>query len=316
MGSAKPLSISLNPTYLCNFRCEFCYLTPEQLADRKKLSLDRFTLMCDEINQSGYYIDHIDLYGGEVALLSEEYLEALDQCIDTHSEATINVITNLSKIHPYFLRNHVDLSVSFDFEAREKHEKVLLNIAQIPKKVAILMLASPQLMKLDVDKMIKTLTSLNNIISVEIKPYSQNQANALDTSYKEFEDFIKKWLLSPVVKNFTFVNADRIKSSLNGIYSAYSDAHVYITPNGKFGVLEFDSSDNEYFLEFNTFKEYLNWSDKEKFKVNNNPICSKCPYLGKCLTEHYRDVKSLENSCNGFRFLLDWSRANQHLINN
>ena len=116
------------------------------------------------------------------------------------------------------------------------------------------------------------------------------------------------------MKNFTFVNADRISSSLNGTYSAYSDAHVYITPSGKFGVLEFDINDNEYFLEFNTFKEYLNWSNKEKLKVNNNPICSQCPYLGRCLTEHYRDVKDLTYSCNGFRYLLDWSQANRHLI--
>jgi MoaA/NifB/PqqE/SkfB family radical SAM enzyme len=314
MDSAKPLSVSLNPTYLCNFRCDFCYLTLEQLADKKKINLDRFALMCNEINNAGYCIDHVDIYGGEVALLSEEYLEGLDEIIDNHSNATINVITNLSKIHPYFLKEHVDLSVSFDFQAREKHEQVLLNIAKTPKKVAILMLASPELIRLDVDDMIKTFNALSNIVSVEIKPYSSNQANTLDFTYKDFEQFVKKWLTSPVPKNFTFVNSDRIKNSLTGNYSAYSDSHVYITPNGKFGVLEFDLSGNEFFMEMNSFNEYLEWANVEKLKVNSNPICNNCNYLGRCLTEHYKEVKSLENSCNGFRYLLDWSKEHQYLI--
>jgi len=312
----KPVTISFNPTYLCNFRCEFCYLTPEQLADQKKLSPDRFKEMIGEIIKAGHLVDHVDIYGGEVALLSDEYFKEIDQILEWNDNPSINVITNLSKIHPYFLKPHVSLSVSFDFEARERHEQVLNNIAKTPKDIAILMLASPKLMALDVSKMIKTFNSLGNVISVEIKPYSANQANVLGCTDKDFEEFVKKWLLSPIPKNFTFVNADRIKNSLNKSYSAFSDAHVYITPNGKFGVLEFDDKDNEFFLEMDSFEEYLRWSEKEKARVYSNAICSSCPYLGTCLTEHYRDVKSLDNSCNGFRHLLDWSQANQYLINN
>lgn len=311
MDSAKPLTLSINPTYLCNFRCEFCYLTPEQLADKKKLDIGRFSQMLDEINEAGYFVDHIDLYGGEVGLLPEQYLEDLDTVIDLQTEASISVITNLSKIHPYFLKDHIDLSVSFDFEAREHHGLVMSNLAKISKPIAILMLASPNLLKLDVNRMIGILNSYQNIISVEIKPYSSNQANILPVSDKDFEEFVKKWITSPVRKNFTFINSNRIKDSLNGLYSAYSDSHVYITPNGKFGVLEFDLGQNEYFLEMDSFNEYLLWARLEKTKVKSNPICSACPYLGKCLTEHYRDVKSIESSCSGFRHLLDW--ANQNL---
>ena len=29
------ITVSINPTYYCNFRCDFCYLTEEQLSDRK-----------------------------------------------------------------------------------------------------------------------------------------------------------------------------------------------------------------------------------------------------------------------------------------
>lgn len=307
------VNVSLNPTYLCNFRCKFCYLTPAQLADKKKIDLDRLIEMFKEIKAEGYRIDLLDLYGGEIGLLSEDYLERLRKILMYAGAGDVNVITNLYKIHPYFLHPSVQLSVSFDFEARERHQLVLSNIIQTPKDVAILMLASPELMEKDVDEMIKTFNAIGNIISVEIKPYSSNQANALKCTDKDFEEFVKKWLLSKVPKNFTFVNADRIRSSLNHTYSAFSDAHVYITPNGKFGVLEFND-DNEFFLEMDTFKEYLAWANKEKLKVNSNPICNSCPYLGTCLTEHYRDVKDLTNSCNGFRFLLDWASQNSALL--
>ena len=305
------INLSINPTYLCNFRCNFCYLTTEQLADTKKLSINRLSSMISEINKAGYYPNHVDLYGGEIGLLSEEYLEELDTVLDLQTDASIGVITNLYKIHPYFLKDHVDLSVSFDFEARERHESVMQNIAKISKPVAVLMLASPDLLKLDVDKMILILNAYQNVVSVEIKPYSANQANSLKVSDLDYEEFVKKWLMSSINKKFNFVNEEKIKESLNNTYNAFSDNHVYITPNGKFAVLEFDKNNKEYFMELESFSDYLNWTRIEKARVYSNSICSKCQYLGKCLTEHYREVVSLDKSCNGFKHLLDW--ANQSL---
>ncbi len=37
-------------------------------------------------------------------------------------------------------------------------------------------------------------------------------------------------------------------------------------------------------------------------------ICRSCEFYGKCLTEHYRYVKDLNNSCNGYKFLIEWYR--------
>jgi hypothetical protein len=59
-------------------------------------------------------------------------------------------------------------------------------------------------------------------------------------------------------------------------------------------------------LEYNTFEEYLQWTEKEKQRVQRNKFCSNCEYFGKCLSEHLREVKDLQNSCNGFKLLLDW----------
>lgn len=310
----RPITVSLNPTYLCNFRCDFCYLTKEQLADTKKIDPAVLVGLLEQIKERGYFIDHVDLYGGEVGLLTPTYLEKLDEILNSYSEPSINIISNLSRINSYFLHDYIDLSVSYDFEARQNHNEVFHNMAKVNKDIAVLLLASPELLQLNVDDMILMLSSLGNVKSVEIKPYSSNQANVLAVTDKEFEEFVKKWLTSEMPKNFKFINAQRIKDSLDGTYTAYSDSHVYITPNGKFGVLEFDVNGNEFFLEMDTFEEYMDWTELEKGRVKENAICKACPYLGRCLTEHYRDVKDLTNSCNGFRHLLEWSEEHRSLI--
>ena len=301
-------TVSVNPTYYCNFRCDFCYLTPTQLSDRRKIQISTLLKRLDEI--SNYTkITHIDLYGGEVAILYPEYLTMLITLLKNY-HTPINIITNYSAPVPQFLDDDITLTVSYDFDCREKHELVFHNMLMSPRPFAVLILASRGILNKNVDDMIQELNLCKSIKSVEIKPYSPSQANDHKILYKEHEEFIIKWIMSPVKKNFEFINEKLIKASLTreGPYykSAFSDSHVYLTPQGKFGTLEFDDNDNEYFLEFNKFQEYLKWTETEKERVNKNLYCSKCNYLGSCLSEHLRDVKDLTYSCNGFKHLLDW----------
>jgi hypothetical protein len=200
------------------------------------------------------------------------------------------------------------ISVSYDFEAREKHEQVWRNMLLLERPFSVLMLASPKLIQKDVNEMIQAFNLIPNVCSVEIKPYSTNQANQLQITYKEYEEFVKKWITSPIQKNFSFTNEQLIEQSISKTKNSFSDDHIYITPSGKYSVLEFDLNDNEFFLEYDTFDEYLQWCKTEKERVLKNKFCSECEYFGNCLSEHLREVKDLDNSCNGFRLLLDWYR--------
>jgi hypothetical protein len=168
------------------------------------------------------------------------------------------------------------------------------------------MLAGSELIKKNPDELIEAFNLLSNLESVEIKPYSSNQANQQPVSFRDFEEFVKKWITSNITKKFTFVNELLIQDSISGQRNSFSDDHVYITPGGKYGVLEFDLNDNEFFLEYDTFEEYLQWTEKEKARVGRNKFCKNCEYFGQCLSEHLREVKDLDNSCNGFKLLLDW----------
>ena len=294
-------TVSINPSYFCNFRCDFCYLTPEQLADQKKIDLTRLDKLLADIPS----IDYVDLYGGEIGALKKDYFYGLKDTIRKHYTDEINIITNYSMLHEGFYEDDVYLSVSYDFEAREKSELVYKNMLMSPVPIAVLILATPEVINKDVDEMITMLNMCSSVTSVEIKPYSINQANAHNVTHKQFEDFVIRWLEATTTKGFHFVNEDHIQESLAKKYNAFSDNHIYITPNGKYGVLEFDKDDKEYFLELDTWQDYINWTEKEKSE-NVSSICKSCKYFGTCLTEHYRYVKDLDNSCNGYRGLLEY----------
>lgn len=307
-------TLSINPTYLCNFKCDFCYLTKDQLSDDKMLDLETLILRLDHIS-THREITHVDLYGGEVTVLPDVYIQGLLNIIRQYYDGKINVVTNLSRPltrTPWLLRDDITLSVSWDYTCREGWDTVMKNMYMIEKPIHLLMLASECMVNwtdetIGAAQMI--ISSHTNIRSVEIKPYSPNQANQDSVSYSQFEEFVKRWIKMRDVTppgSYEFVNENLILESVLGQRNAFSDDHIYITPAGDLAVLDFDLNDNEFFLPMGTIDLYEWWAEQEKKRVNSNQFCSQCPYLGHCLSEHLRDVKSLDESCNGFRHLLEW----------
>lgn len=304
--------LSINPWYYCNFRCSFCYLTTSQLSDKKLLDINRLSEMLAEVT-SRCEVTKVDLYGGELGLLPKDYWEDLIAVLLVYGIEDINLITNLSMVNDITIDPRVYTSVSFDFSAREDWNRVWRNMALLPKKFSILMLAGPDLLPKSVDEIVLYFNTLSNLESVEVKPYSSNQANAYTIPYTEYENFVKKIMIHPKRK-FELVNEQLIETVLDKSRNSFSDDHVYITPNGKYGVLEFDLNDNEFFEEYESLDEYFEWCEKEKARVNKNKFCSECEHFGHCLSEHLREVKSIENSCNGFVKLIDWYK-NERLEN-
>lgn len=302
------INLSINPWYFCNFRCNFCYLTEEQLSSRKLLDLEVLDKRLKEIVQSGYKLGHADIYGGEVLLLPKGYLSDLKKVLHNNSIKEIEIITNLSAYNKEIIEDQdYGISVSFDFDQREKHEEVFNNLLKINRPFTILLLATPDVIKSDIDYWLTKLSLLSNLYCLEIKPYSINQANHAKIKDSDFEEFVKRVIESPVDRHYEILNENMLISALNGLRNSFSNDHVYITPNGNFGVLEFDLNDREYFLELGSFKDYIDWTVVELSRVSANEFCSSCEYFGRCLSEHLREVKSLDNSCNGFYHLIKWA---------
>lgn len=305
--------LSINPTYYCNFRCHFCYLTSEQLSNRKLLDLETLESRLIEV-LNNTTIDHVDLYGGEIGLLPEDYVWDLKDLLYKYDIKSISVNTNLSMVNNIICDSDFHISVSYDFDVREQHERVWNNMIKLNRPFSVLILASDKIIQHNVDNMIFQLNLLSKLQSVEIKPYSENQANCLTVSFKDYEEFVKKWIISTTPKRFEFINEYLLEDVLNKKRNSFSDDHLYITPEGKFAVLEFDLNDREYFLHCETYKDYLKWCEKEKKRVSKNTFCSKCEYFSNCLSEHLREVKNLDNGCNGFKYLIDWYK-NERLEN-
>ena len=303
--SKSVINVSLNPWYYCNFRCGFCYLTEQQLSDKQFIPLEVIEQRIDELMEH-YDIGHIDLYGGEVLLLPQEYLLSIKEILHSRGIDDIVLITNLSHVNEIVHDPDFEISVSYDFSAREKHEKVLENMFAMTNRYNVLTLASRAFLDtVSVDEYVDTMNLLNQLKGAEIKPYSTNQANADSVLFTEFEEYVWAVINHPKRK-FYFENRTLVKEAAEDKErNAYSDNHVYITPTGAFAVLEFDKDDNEFFLEVDGVEGYREWCAIEKERVQKNEFCGSCPYSGGCLSEHLREVKSLEHSCNGFRNLLD-----------
>lgn len=298
-------TVSINPTYLCNFRCEYCYLSPAQLSDKTALPTERIDALLDEIQQH-QQISHIDIYGGEISATPLLYQSTLYSAIRAHYSGSINVVTNFLRKTPLIEMPGVTLSVSYDFSYRERHGQVYQRMMASKHPMHVLILAVPGLVDGDVDDMITKMNAVSGVVSVEIKPYSTNQANAFTVTHIQYEEFVKRWITSPVVKRFDFINEHEIKRSIYGTRNSFSDDHLYITPSGRFAVLDFDLNDREYFKEMDTFDQYLEWTLQEKHRTFANSYCNQCKYLGSCLTEHIRNVKNVDQSCDGYYKLITW----------
>ena len=304
------IHLSINPWYFCNLRCEFCYLTEAQLSDRKLLDLQDLDQRLTEVTASGHRLGHADIYGGEVMLLPKGYMQDLKKLLHAHGITEIEVITNLTALHPDVVNDpDFGISISYDFECRERHEEVWQNLMRLERPFTILTLATPEVMKLDVHAMVMEMTFLRNLMAWEIKPYSASQANAAPMSHRAFESFVQAVIEASEGMSYEVLNEKMIDEAANGQRNSFSDDHVYITPSGKFGVLEFDLNNNEFFQELDSFEAYLEWCLIEKGRVYENGVCGGCEFLGKCLSEHLRKVDSLEDSCNGYYHLIKWGQT-------
>lgn len=291
------MHISINPTYKCNLRCDFCYLTPEQLSDNKRIDLDRLKQMLDEVPD----ISSIDLYGGEISTLPLDYQQDLLTLVKKYT-SNISIITNLVQVSPVFLDKSIDLTVSFDFEARPQWKRTLSNILLLDRDISVITLVSRTVLEKDIPTMISFLNGLPRIISVELKPYSRNQnTTQIEVTHDEYSKFLLIWLGNRHRMNFECVNEALVNEALTGERNAFSNDHTYITPNGNYAVLGFDDNNREFFQEVNTLQEVYDWAEKEE---QTRPIaCRDCEYNGRCLTEHYRPDHT--GGCDGFIRVLE-----------
>ena len=136
--------LSINPNYNCNLRCKFCYLSSDQLADPKRLQIDDLFLRLIEVSQHRK-IEHVDIYGGEISVLQDDYLMQLFNCVELFYKKPMNVITNFTNMNSILSSKDCSLTISWDYMARAKWKEVYQNMLNLKRPFHVLMLVSPQL---------------------------------------------------------------------------------------------------------------------------------------------------------------------------
>lgn len=280
--------VSINPLYLCNFRCKYCYLTPEQLSDRTVLPIDILLTKLDSIPN----LEGIELYGGEPSLLAPEYVDAI---LNRYVTIPISVTTNGSKIPKWFYDSRVSINISYDFDVRPHNNIVFNNILKLERPIAINVLVTPELLERDVIADIRFINSIKNIEYVELKPYSSNQSN--QNNFDEaYINYVALWLDN----SHKTVTEQRILDKAN----YFESPHVFLTPSGDFAILDFDINGNEFFRTIDIAE--INGILEEESNMVFGGNCSSCQYVGVCLTEHYRKTDGIDNIyCSGGRILID-----------
>jgi len=294
-ASSKRFSVSINPTYKCSAGCKFCYLGDQRL-DQTLLPLSKLHDKLSKLSE----IETIDIYGGEISELTDNYIFDLLDCVRGFNPRRINITTNLSRISSAFLEPDVDLYVSWDYVARQDWKNTLSNLQHLHRDFSIITLATRKIAKeLFLKEYVKILNRLEGLTSVEVKPYSPNQYNSIWGSEESFETVVK-YLLCDDSRKFGLANEDLMNMALEGNRPHLHD-HVFINPRGLYSTIDFDENGLEYFKTIKDVNGIFSKEVDDIVRMGSNPLCRECKYNQSCLSEHIN-----YNTCTGHKDLLEW----------
>lgn len=253
------IQISINPTYKCNLNCPFCYLKHTQ----KVMELNKLENKLSEIS-SQYDIESIDLYGGEICLLPDDYLMKLILLCKKYVNI-IGVITNYTIDKKWlFDRNDIDLSVSWDYVFRDRNDEVLERIKNTKRELGII-LTSPELY----DKKYEVIDILNKLEGnyyIDIKPCMPSENNQCKCDLKKYQEFVLFMISNSKHKVLNQYYLDNPPNNLK-------TPHIFINPDCEVQKLKFNNN-GEY---FETTSDY---------NIELNDKCKSCKYFDYCQTEH------------------------------
>lgn len=291
----KRLAISVNPTYKCNLDCSFCYLKNRH--ESSLLDLKLFDKQMEELSKV-YDFVYIDLYGGEITLLPEDYIKELISICEKYV-SDISVVTNLIEMPQWLYELKYTVSASWDYIYRPKNELVLKNAEIFYNKTGKgipLVLTSPELYKHKEE--IRKLIDKPYIKSFDIKPCMKTSQNGIEKSLEHYEELVKYFIQNPITPFFT--NSFTLTNKKDRYL------HVFLNPNNKFVDVCYDDKGNESFKEVDVY----NLNDG----IPNE--CITCELYEYCQNEHSNIYLYDGYDCYGLKKLLSWNMKRIHNATN
>lgn len=253
----KTLSITVLPTYNCNFRCEYCFERNLQNKGKKWLDARMSTTTVDSIfNQlkkyveAGKHVDGIYLFGGEPLLRSNKDIVEYICSKSREMNLPIYCISN-----GYDLDSYIDLLVEYKFkyiqitidgiEAEHDKRRYLAggqgSFARIMKNVALALENGVNIvLRTNVNK--KNINEMQRLVELysskgwigmpNFKYYFKSTLRCYDAACDAYSDIE---LIKDLSKELGVSNHEVFQ--FNSIYGSLSDSLVYMIKNNGFAPL-------------------------------------------------------------------------------
>lgn len=292
----QEITVSIMPTFACKTGCDYCYLGKQtETFECASLRMIRHRLLQIR-NTEKYKIIGIELYGGNLNLLSESYLEELrDLCYEFSPKVYYTGVPT----HKTDLFDACNISVNKerpDYETNLKlaHEKDL----------SVITVALNDTMDMDVKELLGSYNGLTNYVT--FMPFSESVSNReypQKVNNNSYDEFLKKVVAEYVTNKdkytFKLSNLEIIDDAIEGHYTPLMNNNIFITPAGNFAHVEYVGT-KEYFRDV-TLKQWETRcaADEEMYAH----YCAGCTqYKCGCIADH---VKSM-TGCNGCRRTVQW----------
>lgn len=296
-------NLSIQPTFLCNFNCSYCYLgNLRNCSDI--LDLRVLEQRIEEILNK-YQIRNINLYGGEISLLKPSYLEELvDICSKIGIKPT--VITNLSNdwIVDFCEKGSLPLSISLN-EERPYYKETLEKIKKLRNKgnknLSVVVL--PSMLDKDYSDLMSFYEKLGlDVFFIQYHPsvHSCKSGVVYDININHFSNFLKGIISEKHRKDYEIkiINEDTLN---NKDYNPLMSGFLFITPFGQYSTVLYQDGIERYEY-FNSLEEWEECCKKEYREYFLK--CNLCEYFGKCKAEHLEVMDKKE--CSGLYELQKW----------
>ena len=296
LNSKKSIRINIIPLYRSNIEDPF-YLFQDQIYNGNTLELSWLDKALKSLSFR-YNIVQIDLKGGEISLLSDFYFELLYNLCKVYSKK-VNIWTNLTVIKKSMFNNCDSFNVKLNFnEYLNKQTLYNVKIASQTDKIINIKSIDISCTK-NIDIIIKLLNDAK-IKSWEVIPFFKSNCNKIDfRSYTSSEDTINNILNYIKDMKFAFQNKLQLDQTLP--IDNYNIQTVYITPENKFGYLEFNNNVC-CIKEIDNLLDYI--KKLEELEKNYKDFCKKCTSKDMCLANYHLNTNYTGDSCSGLKNLI------------
>lgn len=268
------MDISICPTFSCNMNCRFCYLRNH---DDELLSLLRLARV---LRRHKNNIRNLDIYGGEITTLPSVYSAIMMKIVEHFHKGKVQFISNGLSIPDFWLGQFLKHEVGFSIDKSRKNRSVVYenirSFDRLGKKYSILTIDID-----DIDD--EFISSLRNVESVSIKPYSRPVGGA-DYSSKMLETYKRIHDNNPDL----FSKLEKTQPDRDDV------SHTFLLPDGRQYGIQY-TANHEYFEPIENCIQPVDWK------------CMACKYFGRCFNEHYSGYcVPAEGDCLGRRSVMEY----------